>query len=150
MTATAKKPDTITKTIFIAATPDTVWQYLTEKDKLKQWFHPAESDLIAGREYALVKEDKPGAQRLCWGEVVSMTPPDSMVWTFTVGPLNGAMTTVTWTLEAYDDGTRVTLVHEGLADALGDSALGLIFALDLGWDEHFGRLRTAVREASAA
>ena len=68
-----------------------------------------------------------------------------MVWSFTVGPLNGAMTTVTWTLEGFDNGdqrgTRITLVHEGLVDAMGDSALGLILALDGGWDEHFGRLR---------
>jgi len=142
-TTAATKPDTLSKTIFLAATPDIVWQYLTEKDELAQWFHPAENDLSAGQEYALIKEDKPGAQRLCWGEVLSMNPPESMVWTFTVGPLNGAMTTVTWTLEAYDNGTRLTLLHEGIADAGGASAMGLIMALDKGWDEHFGRLREA-------
>lgn len=149
MNTAANKPDTITKSIFLAATPETVWQYLTEKDKLKAWFHPAENDLAIGKEYALVKEDQPGSQRLCWGEVVSMTPPTSMVWTFTVGPLNGAMTSVTWTLEAFGEGTRLTLVHEGLSDAMGDSALGLIFALDPGWDEHFGRLRISLRETVA-
>lgn len=137
----ATKPDTLSKTIFLAAPPAIVWQYLTEKDKLGQWFHPAENDLSSGKEYALIQEDKPGAQRLCWGKVLSMTPPESMVWTFTVNPLKGAMTTVTWTLEPYDNGTRLTLAHEGLADATGDSAMGLIMALDKGWDEHFGRLR---------
>ena len=79
-----------------------------------------------------------------------MTPPTNMVWTFTVGPLNGVMTTVTWTLEAYDNGTRLTLVHEGLADAMGDNALGLIFALDPGWDEHLGKLRIAARDAATS
>lgn len=150
MTNIADKPDTMTKTIFLAATPDVVWQYLTEKDKLKTWFHPAESDLQNGEEYALIKEDKPGAQRLCWGTVLSMSPPTSMVWTFTVGPLNGAMTTVHWNLEPVETGTRLTLVHEGVTDAMGDSALGPIFALDHGWDEHFERLRQATRETAPA
>ena len=148
MNATKNKPDTITKTVFFAAPPEIVWQFLTQKDKLKLWFHPAENDLAAGEEYALIKEDKPGSERLCWGEVLSMSPPNSMVWTFTVGPLSGAMTTVSWTLEACDTGTRLTLVHEGLSDAMGDAPLGLITALDAGWDEHFGRLRAQVRDAA--
>jgi len=148
MAGTENRPDTITKTVFFATKPDTVWQYLTQKDKLKQWFHPAENDLVVGKEYALIKEDKPGADRLCWGEVLSMSPPHSMVWTFTVGPLNGVMTTVTWTLEEFDTGTRLTLVHEGLSDAMEGSVLGLISALDAGWDEHFGRLRKAAQPGS--
>ncbi len=148
MNTATHKPDTITKTIFLAAPPQAVWQYLTEKNKLKTWFHPAESDLAVGKDYALIREDQPGSERLCWGKVLSMTPPHSMVWTFTVAPLNGAMTTVTWTLEAIDDGTRLTLVHEGVSDAMGDTALGLIFALDPGWDEHFGRLRLSLRETA--
>lgn len=148
MNNAVRTPDSMTKTIFLAATPDVVWQYLTQKDKLKQWFHPAENDLVSGQEYALIKEDKPGSQRLCWGKVLSMTPPSTMVWSFTVGPMDGAVTTVTWTLEAIDNGaltgTRVTLLHEGLTDAMGESALNMLFALDPGWDEHFGRLRKVI------
>ncbi|MEM7045758.1 MAG: SRPBCC domain-containing protein, partial [Pseudomonadota bacterium] len=68
-------------------------------------------------------------------------PPAKLTYSFTVKPLNGAMTTVTWTLDEMADGTRLTLLHEGVGAAAGDAALGLLSALDRGWDEHFGRLR---------
>lgn len=134
---------TITKTIFLAVPPSTAWTYLTQREKLGEWFHPAESDLIEGHDYALVKEAGEGTEKLCWGKVLSMNPPLSMVWSFTVEPLNGATTTVTWTLEEVSGGTRLTLLHEGIAEAAGEAALGLLFGLDPGWDEHFARLRQA-------
>jgi len=45
---------TINKTVFFNASRETVWAYLTEKDKLAQWFHPAENDLLEGEEYKLI------------------------------------------------------------------------------------------------
>lgn len=139
---------TITKTIFVDASPDTVWLYLTDKDKLAQWFHPARNNLELNKEYELYdKDNSGGADKMCWGTVTEMKIPQRLVYTFTVKPLNGAMTTVTWTLESALGGTRLTLLHEGVGDAAGDAALGLLRALDKGWDEHFGRLRPACEAA---
>jgi len=45
---------TINKTVFFNASRETVWAYLTEKDKLAQWFPPAENDLLEGEEYKLI------------------------------------------------------------------------------------------------
>lgn len=135
---------TIEKTIFINASREVVWRYLTEKDKLALWFHPAAADLVEGREYALIKESEDGVEKLCWGDVLSMNPPESMEWTFTVQPLGGAMTTVLWTLEEVHGGTRVSLKHTGIGEAAQAAALGLLMALDAGWDEHFARLRVAI------
>lgn len=133
---------TITKTCFFAASPETVWSFLTEKDKLAQWFHPAISDLAVGEDYALVKKDEDGNEvKICWGHVLEMDKPSTLVYTFTVGPLNGAMTKVTWMLEAIQDGTRLTLKHEGVSKAAGDAAIGLLMALDKGWDEHLDSMR---------
>ncbi len=132
---------TMKKTVFFNASPDVVWKYLTEKDKLALWFHPAESDLVAGQPYALVGADS--GDKMCWGEVVSMNEPESMVWTFTIQPLSGAMTKVTWELEESHGGTRLTLTHDGIGEAAQAAALGLLTALDAGWDEHFAQLRTA-------
>ena len=79
--------------------------------------------------------------RQCWGTVQQWAPHSKLVYSFTVKPLNGAMTTVTWTLDPFQDGTRLTLLHEGVGVAGGEAAFGLLMALDKGWDEHFGRLR---------
>jgi len=138
----------MTKTVFIDAPADTVWAYLTDKDKLGQWFHPAREDLQLNEEYELYDQnDAERADRICWGNVLEMDRPHRLVYTFTVKPLNGALTTVTWTIEPASGGTRLTLVHEGVAEAAGEAALGLLRALDKGWDEHFGRLRSCCEVA---
>ena len=125
--------DTITKTIFFTTDPKTVWSYLTQKDKLAQWFHPAQSDLQAGEDYALMEQQEDGSMsKVCWGTVQHFEPPQKMVWSFTVAPLKGQMTTVTWTLDECQNGTRLTMVHEGIEAAAGAGALTLLGALDAG------------------
>jgi len=136
---------TIVKTVFFAAPRETVWSFLTDKDKLAQWFHPAEADLAQGHDYALISTAEDGSRvKQCWGNVVQMDPPALLVYSLTIKPLGGAMTTVSWMLEETNGGTRLTLKHEGIAEAAGESAMGLLMALDAGWDKHLGSLRTAM------
>lgn len=133
---------TITKTIFIQAAPEIVWAYLTDKDKLGQWFHPATRNLALNEEYELYASDEAKSdEKMCWGTVTELDQPKRLAYSFTVTPLGGAMTTVTWSLEPVQSGTRLTMVHEGVEEAAGEAAMGLLCALDKGWDEHFGRLR---------
>lgn len=139
--------DTISKTIFINATPEIVWEYLTQKDKLALWFHPADADLQLDADYALRASDS--GDKLCWGRVLEMQPPSHMIWSFTVQPLQGAVTTVRWSLQPVANGTRITLVHSGVGKAAGDAAMGLLLALDKGWDEHFAALRAQLNNTSA-
>lgn len=129
----------ITKTIFLNASRETVWAFLTEKDKLAEWFHPADQDLVTGQGYALLGDD---GGKLCWGEVLVMEKPSQLVQSFAIRPFSaGKMSTVTWLLEEIAGGTRLTLVHQGIEEAVADTALPIFMALDAGWDEHFGKLR---------
>jgi len=136
-------PDTtIVKTIFLKADAETVWEFLTDKDKLGQWFHPADADLSAGSDYVLKgKADDGSTVRKCWGSVLEAKRRETLVYTFTIEPLGGALTTVTWLLQEVQGGTRLMLQHEGIEAAAGDMALPLLMALDAGWDAHLGRLR---------
>ncbi len=133
---------TIHKSIFLAASRETVWSYLTEKDKLGEWFHPADENLREGQPYALLEDATDQQSKICWGDVLKADAPSELIYTFTVKPMGDAVTTVKWTLEDAAGGTRVSLSHEGIGDALGDAAMGLLMALDKGWDEHFTKLRT--------
>ncbi len=134
---------TISKSIFFSASRETVWAYLTEKDKLGEWFHSAEADLAMDQDYALIrKEDNGSVTKMCWGTVFEMKKPARLVYSFTVKPLGGAMTTVTWVLDEVEGGTRLSLTHEGIDEAAGDAAMGLILALDKGWDSHLAGLRS--------
>ena len=98
---------TINKSIFLNAPRETVWAYLTEKDKLGVWFHPADADLAEGKPYALLKDPTDSGSKVCWGEVLSAQKPSFLSYTFTIKPMGGAMTTVNWTLEEAAGGTRV-------------------------------------------
>lgn len=133
---------TLIKTYIFAATRETVWSFLTEKEKLEKWFHPATADLKEGEDYALVKIHGDGTEvRQCWGTVLKMDKPNKLIYSFTVEGLKGALTTVIWELDEIPDGTKLTLRHEGIEEAAGDAAMGLLLGLDKGWDKHVDSLR---------
>ena len=137
--------NTITKTVFFRASREVVWAYLTDKDKLGDWYHPAEADLTAGENYCLYHTNEHDKKtEIITGRVLELKRPTKLVTIFIVGSFQGRETTVTWLLEEAENGTRLTLTHEGVAEAAGDTAIKLLTALDKGWDEHFAELRDLV------
>jgi len=44
---------TLIKTYFFSVPRETVWSFLTEKDKLAEWFHPSTADLVENEDFAL-------------------------------------------------------------------------------------------------
>ena len=136
---------TLSKSIFLNASRETVWTFLTDKEKLGLWYHPAEETLKDGQDYVLFMEGDDGnMKKIVWGRVISMDPPSQLKTTFCIGPFDGAETTLTWTLHEAAGGTRLSLVHDGIAEASGSVAMVFLSNLDKGWDEHFGRLRNVV------
>jgi uncharacterized protein YndB with AHSA1/START domain len=134
----------ITKTIFLKAPAKHVWSFLTDADRLAEWFHRGAGEMVKGGEYALLTNSlgKEG-EKLCWGKVVEFDPPKRLVHTFTHGHLKGAETTCSWTLDEMEGGTVLTLVHEGW-EKVGEGAFAMAGNHDVGWDDHFSRLRKVV------
>ena len=130
------------KTIFLAVPVEAAWAYLTEAEKLGQWFFKTDADFSEGAEYTLYSREEEGAKR-CWGEVLEMSAPNRLRQSFTIAPLGGVMTELLWELNAVDGGTRIKLTHTGI-EAAGEAAFGLMSALDGGWDTHFKHLREVV------
>lgn len=125
------------KSIYLKATPAQVWAYLTEPEKLAIWFHKPENPLTEGRfEMFGVKS----GDRVIWGEVLVAEPHKRLEYTFTVKPMGDAVSTVKWEIEEVPGGTNLRLEHIDLPQ--GAEAFGLTLALDNGWDEHMGRMRT--------
>jgi uncharacterized protein YndB with AHSA1/START domain len=134
----------INKSIFFAASRETVWAFLTEKDKLALWFFDAENDLADGKDYKLIQQEDDGSiSTMCWGTVLEMDNPERLVYSFSIKPFPDSKTTVIWELEEALGGTKLSLFHKGIG-ATGDAALGLIMALDAGWDKHFAKMREAI------
>ncbi len=138
---------TLQKSIILPAPREVVWAFLTEKDKLAQWFHPAEADLLDKQDFALIKKEDDGAvTKIFWGTVVEMDAPARLVYEVSMKPLNGNMTNVSWELEDVLGGTKLSLVHKGVGKAAGDAAMGMLLALDAGWDRHLLSLRTEIND----
>jgi len=134
---------TVVKKIFLAASQQTVWSFLTQKDKLGQWFHHCDHDWIEGQEYQLYQRAEDGSKTpLIWGSVLQMDAPNKLVYTFCIEQFSEP-TTVTCELHSVYDGTVLTLSHEGVEQAAAESVMAFLLDLDKGWEEHLDQLRQA-------
>ena len=131
-------PNAIELDQFIARPPGAVWRALTTPDGLAAWWAPGDVAAIVGHRYVM---EMPG-----WGgvqcEVIEVDEPSRFV--HTLGDW-----TITWTLAAEGDGTRVLMVHSGFdPDRPQDR-----FAFDNmgpGWRDHVLPALAAAVEATPA
>ena len=104
----------IVYTIYIASTPETVWQALTSAEFSRKYFfgNAVEVDLRVGGAYVVRTPD--GAPHIS-GEVIECDPPKKLTFTFNVnwpalieklGP-----TLVTYEIEPAGDVTKLTLLQ---------------------------------------
>lgn len=125
------------KSVYLNASQEQVWAYLTDPDKLAIWFHKPKAPLVAGEDYAMYGAES--GNKLMWGKVLKSDPFERLEYTFTIAPMGDTLSVVKWRLQAISGGTNLTLEHSGLPQ--GVDAFGLTLSLDKGWDEHIGRMR---------
>lgn len=132
----------IVKEITIGASPETVFGFFTEPDKLTRWLcteatvDPRPGGICHQTHWA----DDGSGPFYMRGEYTEVSPPSRVVFTWgwegTEFNTQPGSTTVEVTLEAEDDGTRLTLVHSGLAEAARDGH-------DSGWVHKLEKLASA-------
>lgn len=101
-----------------------VWSAISDAAKISEWFIQADFKAEVGYEYTFTHEST-----TITGQVIDSNPPSRLVYTWVLG---GISTTVHWTLEETNDGTVLTLVHDGI-DAYGDSAATWFTNFEHGW-----------------
>ncbi len=127
----------VTREITIDASPETVWAYLVEPEKLTRWMGlSAQVGSAPGEIYRCVVNPTHTAI----GEIVELDPPNRFVFTWgweevpgrevTVAP---GSSTVEITLEPRGDTTLLRLHHFDLPTSLGDGH-------GRGWDHYLARL----------
>ncbi|MGJ4940589.1 SRPBCC family protein [Bradyrhizobium sp. HKCCYLS1011] len=113
MDISAFKPETV-YTIYIASTPEKVWQALTSAEFSRQYFfgNAVEIDLKVGGSYIVRTPD--GALHIS-GEVIECEPPRRLSVTFNVNwpALIEALgqTLVTYEIEQIGDAVRLTMIE---------------------------------------
>lgn len=104
---------TLTLTQIIPTSPKTLYYMLTNEDALAYW--------LCDRAYTRVEQN--GHILLYWlnnswymmGEFIQLQPDEAVAHTWRVKG-EDKTTTVSYHLQAVDDGTKLTLTHDGLAD----------------------------------
>lgn len=104
----------------VPADIEDVWRALTDPDEVQQrsYEHMVESSWMPGEPVRYVDADGTVMSR---GVVVDVDAPHRLVHTFELtadshaAASQDAPSRVTWTMEPDEDGTHVTLVHDGFA-----------------------------------
>ncbi|MDY8110349.1 SRPBCC domain-containing protein [Fulvimarina sp. 2208YS6-2-32] len=126
----------------IAASRETVWRCLTQPACLKSWWRDnIEFEPKDGGRFVEPWIDPTGRNRVTKAQVTSFHPPEGFVmvwadadWTFD--------TVVTVTLTDTNEGTRVTIEHQGWEKAPEPDRSTLLLDHQDGWDNRLDKLAT--------
>jgi uncharacterized protein YndB with AHSA1/START domain len=126
---------TLVREVVIAASPETIWQFLVDPSKAVRWMGVAASlDARTGGRYRV--EVLPGDVVL--GEFVELDPPRRLVhtwgWESRPGSVPPGSTTVAFDLIQRADGTLVRVTHTGLSAGVAAERHAR------GWDHYVPRL----------
>jgi uncharacterized protein YndB with AHSA1/START domain len=128
----------VEREIAIAASPETVWEFLVDSDKATRWMGTSASlDPRPGGGYRV--QVIPANTAV--GEFVELDPPRRLVYTWGWEPGGGSSlppgaTRIEIDLIPDGDGTRLLFAHRDLPTAEEARRHGL------GWDHYLGRLAT--------
>jgi uncharacterized protein YndB with AHSA1/START domain len=140
MAKTAEKVS-LEREVAIAASPETVWEFLVDPDKATRWMGQACSF-----------EARPGGEYRCdvipghtaRGEFVELDPPNRLVFTWGwepgedgPNPVPPGSSTIEIELTPDGDGTKLRFTHRDLPSAEAAESHGH------GWDHYLERLATA-------
>ena len=97
--------------VYIAATPERVWQAITDPELTKQYYYgtAVESDWKPGSPMIYRKDDG-GEAIQC--EVVEVDPPKRLVHTFFFPGTDESPSRVTWSIEPRGEASLLTLTHD--------------------------------------
>ena len=132
---------TVEKTVEIAASPETVWELITDPAKATLWWgRSIVFDLRPGGAYTIEVNPTHTAS----GEFVEIDPPHRLVYTWgweaeAMSLVTPGSTTVEMVLEPSGGGTLVRLTHSGLPNEESAQAHAE------GWAHYLGRLRVVAQ-----
>jgi uncharacterized protein YndB with AHSA1/START domain len=139
--STTTDANLVEREITIAASPETIWQLLTDPEQATRWMgQSAAMDPRPGGRYRV--EVLPG--EVASGEFVELDPPRRLVWTWgwePGGKSDLAVGSSRIEIDLVPDGAGTTLrfVHRALPTAQAAASHAH------GWDHYLGRLATAAR-----
>lgn len=109
--------------------PELVWQALTDPQALSEWLMETDFQPQVGHHFTFRTKAAPGFDGIVRCEVLAVEEPRRLVYTWQGGPMKKP-TTVTWTLDAMPEGTRVRVEQSGFEGLAG---VPVSWILGSGW-----------------
>lgn len=130
----------------VRATPKRVWDAITKKDLMKQWYFDL-SDFKAevGFQFSFPGEGHKGAKYTHLCEVTEVIPTRKLAYTWRYEGLEGT-SIVSFELEKAESGTKVILTHSGLDSFPAGNPDFSRSSFNGGWTELIGKLLPAFVE----
>lgn len=146
--APAKQPDEKTPWVeretLVEASPDEVWEALTDEDRLEEWLAPdVELDPTEGGE--IVVRDGEDER---FGTVETVEEAERFAFTWSRPGEDESF--VEFTIEALPGGSRVTVVETPTRSAATNTAAGSTAMAAGGWGPRLARLQRSMRFALVA
>jgi uncharacterized protein YndB with AHSA1/START domain len=122
--SSARRRDSLTIAREVRGTPEQVFRALTDPEELMKWWGPkgamtrAQVNLRPGGEYRFEYRGAAGETLWVKGQYQVVEPPRRIVTTWFNSKLPDLRNGVEFLLEGVPAGTRVTVVHSGLAGRL--------------------------------
>ncbi len=134
----------IVKTMTIRATPEALFAFFTDPEKMKQWIGTdVELDARPGGVFRVV----PNRADVIRGRYLEITPPSKVVFTWGFEGDGQALpvgaSVVEITLRPVEGGTEVRLVHRALPDGIREAHAA-------GWSHYLARIAVAAEGGSPA
>ena len=139
----------IDRTIEVAAPPDRVWRALTTAEELSAWFQVnIEGEIVPGTEVWMTSVHPGHAGQRFRVRFTEMNAPHRFVWEWHPGEVDPSVdytreprTTVTFTLEPSDRGTRLSVSETGFDEITLARRAKVFKDNSQGWTEVLGWLQ---------
>ena len=124
--------DIIKKEVLLNHDIDKIWNAISKADQISSWFIKADFIADVGYNYTFTSEPNEKGCTTITGEVKA-SHPYVLIYTWLVGGTT-TETTVKWELEATQNGTKLSLIHSGISNYTGETAVAMFDSFSGGWD----------------
>lgn len=121
--------------------PNEVWEYLTQADLIALWLMPNNFMPILGHEFQFQTKPIPSLDLdgIFHCKVLEIVPFNKLSYSWKGGSGNGVFsldTIVEWTLEAYGEGTKLSLKHSGFKE----TNFAIFTGMTEGWKKNIQKM----------
>jgi len=139
---------TIRHELFFPQDAAVVWEYLTQPDLIAQWLMKNDFELKIGHQFTFCSNPAPSIDfdGIVYCTVLEIVPMQKLSYSWKCGPGKGKITVdsvVNWTLEPDEEGTLVTIEHNGFKVM---ENMNMFAAMEQGWLKHLHMIAAQIKE----